>query len=60
MMDNSPSKIAEIIIQGSTMGITDMKKHMNEYQGVNYNVMELAEKHVETEQANIEEMKGFL
>ncbi len=58
--DHSPSRIAEMMIQGSTMGITKMIKRINEYDGQNEEILKLARKQVKTEQANIEEMKKFL
>lgn len=60
MTDNSPSKIAELLIEGSTMGITKMTQHLNDYDGDNDKVRRMAEKQIRTEQANIEEMKQFL
>lgn len=60
MSDSSPSQIAEMMIEGSTMGITKITKRMNEYDGNNSEILSLAEKQLKTEQANIEEMKKFL
>lgn len=34
LRDKSPSHMAEMLIQGSTMGIVDMTKKIKEYQGV--------------------------
>ncbi len=58
--DHSPSKIADMMIQGSTMGITKMIKRINEYDGEDEQILDLARKQVKTEQANIEQMKKFL
>lgn len=58
--DNSPSCIAEMMIQGSTMGVTKMTKRINEYQGQDERVRDIANKLLHTEQVNIEEMKKFL
>ena len=45
MMDNSDSKIAEIIIQGLTMGIIEMEKKIEEYkETVNKDSVKLAKK----------------
>ena len=60
MMDNSASKIAELMIQGSTMGITNMTKSLHDYDDSDHDVKKLAEKHIKTEQANVDEMKKFL
>nr|WP_122013274.1 hypothetical protein [Maliibacterium massiliense] len=60
MQDPSSSKIAEMMIQGSTMGITKMTKWLHDYDGGDNRITRLAQKLVKTEQANIEEMKHFL
>ena len=61
LADKSPSHIAEMMIQGSTMGIVDMTKKIKELQSeVSPEVLKLAEKLLKTEQSNVEEMKKFL
>ncbi len=55
--DNSPSKIAEMVIQGNTMGVTKMTKRIHEYDGDNKKIVALAQKHVAMEEDNIEEVK---
>ena len=60
LADNSPSHIAEMLIQGSTMGVVDMTKRLKEYTCASDEVRALAQKLLETEQQNIETMKGFL
>lgn len=54
------SQIAEMVIQGSSMGVVKITKELNDYHGGNQEVKQLAEKHLQTEQNNIEEMKRFL
>lgn len=58
--DDSDSKVAEIIIQGSTMGITSANKALNDYSGTSEDIKGLMEKQIKVEQSNIEEMKKFL
>lgn len=58
--DDSDSKVAEMIIQGSTMGITSANKALNDYSGNNKDIKALMEKQIKIEQSNIEEMKKFL
>jgi hypothetical protein len=58
--DNATSKIAEMVIQGSTMGITEMTRQLNDYHGEDKDVRSLAKKHIQTEQTNIDEVKKFL
>lgn len=60
LVDPSASKIAEMIIQGSTMGITKGTKHLNDYAGGDDSVRRLAETLIQTEHGNIEQMKPFL
>lgn len=60
MMSPTASKIAEMMIKGSTMGITKNIKNIHKYDGVSGDIMMLANKLVATEQDNIEQMKKFL
>lgn len=60
MMDSSESKLAEMVIQGSTMGITNLTKQLHDYNGDDEDVKSFAEQLIEKEQANIERMKPFL
>ena len=60
MVNSSASKIAEMVIQGNTMGITKGTQHLNDYAGDDPQVRKLAEKLVQTEEANIAQMKKFL
>lgn len=60
LVDASTSKIAEMMIEGSTMGVTKIIKHLNEYDGEDERVRDLANKLLKTEQANIEQMKKLL
>lgn len=60
LSDNSPSKLAEMMIQGSTMGVTKMTRYIGELSDVNKDVSSLAEKLLHTEESNIERMKQFL
>ncbi|MDR0292642.1 MAG: PA2169 family four-helix-bundle protein [Oscillospiraceae bacterium] len=57
---DADSKIAEMVIQGSTMGVTEMTKQLHDYQGSNQALRNLAQTHIQTEQDNIEEMKKYL
>lgn len=60
LTDRSPSKLAEIMIEGSTMGIVNLSKQINDYTGKDREVLSLAKRHLKTEQSNIDEMKKFL
>ena len=60
LMDNSTSKLAEMMIQGSTMGVTKMTRYIGELSGTDRDVDQLAHKLLHTEQSNIEQMKQYL
>ncbi len=62
MMDSSDSHIAQLMIEGSTMGITDTTKLIHEYENTQgcEAALKLAGEMVQFEQSNIEKMKEFL
>lgn len=55
----SASKIAESMIEGTTMGVTKIIKHLNDFSG-DVRVKELAQRLLTTEERNIETLKRFL
>lgn len=61
MMDNSDSKIAEIIIQGLTMGIVEMEKKISEYEEeVDKEIIKLAKKVLKYQEKCLDEIKIYL
>lgn len=60
MTDRSATNIAEMMIQGSTMGVTKSLRTMRDCEVKDGEVRRLADKLLRTERANIEEMKRFL
>ena len=60
MADRSPANIAEMMIQGSTMGVTKSLRTIRECDLRDDGIRRLADRLLKTEQANIEEMKRFL
>ncbi len=62
MTDSSVGHMAEMLIKGSTMGITDMTKHVREFEGEGCpeQALSLGRKLITFEQDNIERMKTFL
>ena len=60
MVDHSATKIAEMMIQGSTMGVTKSLRTIRDCQLQDERVRDLADKLLKTEEANIREMKKFL
>ena len=60
MTDHSATKIAEMMIQGSTMGVTKSIRTIRDCELKDERVRDLADKLLRTQQANIEEMKKYL
>ena len=60
MTDRSAANIAEMMIQGSTMGVTKSLRTIRDCDVQDVTVRRLADQLLKTEQANIEEMKRFL
>ena len=60
MTKKTPSHIAEMLIQGSTMGIVDVTKKLKEYKEADKDISALANRLLVFEQQNVEEMKKFL
>lgn len=60
LANKSPSHISEMLIQGSTMGIIDITKKINEYNSADKEILDLADNLLKFEQNNIEELKKFV
>lgn len=60
MMDKSTSHMAEMLINGSTMGIMDAIKKINQYQGAETRILDLMEELQKFEEKSLEKLKGFL
>ncbi len=61
LTDRSPSHLAQMLVQGSSMGIVDIQKELNQ-QGddADPNILKLAKKLVNGEEQNVEILKKFL
>lgn len=57
---NSSSKAAAMMIQGNTRGIIKGYKNLNQYAVPDERISVLSRKLLECEQANIQQMQGFL
>jgi len=57
---DTPSHVAEMMINGSTMGITEITKNLNKYNNVNNETKDLASRLLKLEQDNIEALKPYL
>lgn len=60
LIDHSPSHIAEMLIQGSTMGVIEMTESLNRCASASPPVKDLANQVVTFENQNIERMKTYL
>ena len=60
MTDRSISKIAEMTIEGNTMGITKTIKHLHDYSGNDPKVVDLTNTLLETQRRNVEQLQRYL
>lgn len=59
MMDNSNSKIAELLLQGVNMGIIEGRKILNKKK-LNEEVRDIVKKYVTMQEKNVEVLKKYL
>ena len=60
MADRSNAHIAELVIQGATMGVIEMTKALNQYGGADAGARDLASRFVVQQNETIDRQKGFL
>ncbi|WMJ22953.1 hypothetical protein RBG61_13320 [Paludicola sp. MB14-C6] len=60
MMNHTPTHIAKMMIQGSTMGIIDAQECLHKYSSAQSCVKDLANEVLTFEQNNIERLKTYL
>lgn len=60
MLDKSPDHIAEMMIQGSVMGIIDMTRTIKQYNDIPQNIKALGYELVTIEENNVQRMKNYL
>ena len=63
MMDSTTSHIAEMMIQGGTMGITDATKLLREYENkssCSEEALDIARRIIKYEEETVERLKAFL
>ena len=59
LMDSSTSKIAELLMQGTNMGIIEGRRLLNQ-KDTNEEINKLVEKYVEVQETAVEKLKPFL
>lgn len=60
LRDDTSSHIAEMMINGSTMGVTEITRNLNKYNNIENDVKNLASRLLKIEQNNIEALKPYL
>ena len=60
LMDRSPEHVADMVIQGATMGVIEMTKARNELSDAGAEAQGIASDFVARQQDGIERMKAFL
>ena len=60
MMNTDTTHLAELMINGSNMGITNMTKVLNGYPNPKPDIKQLADRLIQIEQDNIERLKTYL
>jgi len=60
LTDRSDAHIAEIVIQGATMGVIEMTKALNSYDGADAGARDLASRFVVQQNETIDRQKVFL
>ena len=60
MIDDSTTKIAEMMINGSTMGVIEIKRTVNKANGASEDCVKIANDYINFEESNITNMKNYL
>lgn len=60
IMNNDSPKLAEMLIQGTTMGVTDTLKAITEFEGASGEICTLAKDVVSHEEEFVDSLKTFL
>ena len=60
MTDHSTAHLANLLIQGSTMGVTELTRSRNEHKDADEGSMALGDRLIKCQQESIERAKGFL
>lgn len=59
-LDDSRGRIAEMMIQGTTMGIVKTIRHLRDYEGPDDKARALGQRLLDTQESNVEKMKAYL
>lgn len=60
LKDPSTSNVAKMLIEGSTMGVTQATQNLNQYEHAEEEIISLLKHLISFEEKNVEELKKFL
>jgi len=60
LTDKSPSHVAEMLIHGSNMGITDATRNIHKYEDADSDILNLMKKLLKIEENNVKALKEYL
>lgn len=60
MKDNSDSRIADMLIQGITMGVLNTSKNINKYKDASKDIILIAKDFLKHQEESIEKLKKYL
>ena len=60
MKDNSDSRMADMLIQGITMGVLNTSKNINKYKDTNKEIVLIAKDFLKHQEESIEKLKKYL
>lgn len=60
LLDRSPSHIAEMTIEGNNMGISKTLQHLHDYGGGHPETLDLANRFLAAQRANVESLQPYL
>ena len=60
MKDNSDSRMADMLIQGITMGVLNTSKNINKYKDTNKEIILIAKDFLKHQEESIEKLKKYL
>lgn len=60
LMDSSTGRLSELLINGTTMGIIDMTKKLNDHPEADAGARQLAGEYLKSEELHIEKLKKLL
>lgn len=60
IISSNPSHVADMLIKGNTMGVTEITKSLNSHSCSDKEIQAFADRFIKLEQSNIDRLKKFL